>query len=103
MTRGVRSLAVIASTAPLVGLLGMMSGTPQVLNVLANRCGECSVGVSELFVFPAIGLLVASAAMLFHGMLTAWGERFRVEMKAGSLQLMNDLARSSTNSQRNTG
>jgi biopolymer transport protein ExbB/TolQ len=81
----------------------MLSGTPHVLNMHVYRCGECAGGVSELFVFPAIGVLVASAAMLFHGILTAWGERFRVEMKAGSLQLMNDLVRSSMNSQRNTG
>ena len=93
MKRGVDSLAVIALTAPFVGICGMLSGTPQVLNGLAHPCGECAVGVSELFVLPAIGLVVASAAMLFHGILYAWGEHFRVEMKTGSLKLMNDLVR----------
>jgi biopolymer transport protein ExbB/TolQ len=97
MMRGVGSLAVIASTAPFVGILGMLSGIPQVLNGLAHPCGECAVGVAELFVLPAIGLLVASASMLFRGILSAWGEHFRLEMKIGSLKLMNDLVRPSTN------
>jgi biopolymer transport protein ExbB/TolQ len=97
MKRGVNSLAVIASTAPFVGILGMLSGTPQVLNGIVHPCGECAGGAAELFVLPAMSLLVASAAMMFHGLLSAWGERFRVEMKAGSLQLMNDLVRPSTN------
>ena len=98
MKREVDSLAVIASTAPFVGILGMLSGTPQVLNGIVHPCGECAGGAAELFVLPAMGLVVASAAMLFHGVLSGWGERFRVEMNAGTLQLMNDLARPSTKS-----
>ena len=96
MRRGVDSLAVISATAPLVGILGMLSGTPHALNGLVHPCGECSGGPAELFVLPALGLLIASAAMLFHGILSVWGERFRIEMKAGSLQLLNDLVRPST-------
>jgi biopolymer transport protein ExbB/TolQ len=93
MMRGVTSLAVIAFAAPFVGILGMLSEIPRAL----NPCGECAGGLVETFVLPAIGLMLASAAMLFHGILSAWGERFRVEMKTGSLQLMNDLVRPSTN------
>ena len=71
----------------------MLSEVPQVLYSLVHPCGLCASGASELFVFPALGLLVGSAAMLIHGILSAWGERFRVEMKAESLKLMNDLVR----------
>ena len=71
MNRGVDSLAVVASTAPLVGILGMLSAAPQVLNGLTFPCQECGGGVAELFVLPAFGLMVASAAMLFHGILSA--------------------------------
>ena len=96
MMRGVGSLGVIASTAPFVGILGMHSETPQVLNELVHPCGECAPGVAEIFVLPVMGLVLASAAMLFDGILSAWGECFRVEMKAVSLKLVNDLARPST-------
>ncbi len=75
----------------------MLSGTPQVLNGIVHPCGECAGGAAELFVLPALGLLVASAAMFFHGVLFAWGERLRVEMNAGTLQLMNDVVRPSIN------
>jgi biopolymer transport protein ExbB/TolQ len=97
MTRGVGSLGVIASTAAFVGILGMHSETPYALNGLVHPCGECAGGLSEIFVLPAFGLMLASAAMLFHGILSAWGERSRVEMKAVSLELMNDLVRPTTN------
>ncbi len=75
----------------------MLGWTPQMLKGILLCRGECAGGPAELFVLPAFGLLVASAAMLFHGILSACGERFRVEMKAGSLKLMNDLVRPSTN------
>ena len=97
MKRGVGTLAAIASTAPFIGILGMLGGTPQVLKDILHPCGECAGGPAELFVFPAIGLVVASAAMLLHGVLSDWGEHFRIEMIAGTLQLMNDLVRPSTN------
>jgi biopolymer transport protein ExbB/TolQ len=101
MKRGVHSLAVIASTAPLVGILGMLSGIPAGLKQVAVfrlwPCGESAGGPAEVFVLPAIGLLVGSAAMLFHAILFALGERFRLEMKVESLELLNDLVRRPTN------
>jgi biopolymer transport protein ExbB/TolQ len=100
MKRGVDSLAVIASTAPLVGILGMLSGIPAGLKQVAVfrlwPCGDCAGGPAEVFVLPAIGLLVGSAAMLFHAILFAWGERFRLEMKIESLEVMNGLVRRPT-------
>jgi hypothetical protein len=41
--------------------------------------------------------LVASLAMLCHGVLSAKVAHFRAEMEAASLQLMSDLVRPSTN------
>ena len=99
MKRGVDSLAVIACTAPAVGALAMLDGTRHFLvNVIGCGYGDCAGGPSELFVLPAISLLIASIAMLLHGILSARIEYFRMEMKSATLQLMNDLVRPSTHS-----
>lgn len=99
MKRGVNSLAVIACAAPTIGVLAMLNETRQFFEGFA-RCGDCGCGYgdcaggpSELFVLPAAGLLVASVAMLFHGILSARIESLRVEMRTATLQLMNDLVR----------
>jgi len=95
MKREVNSLAVIACTAPSIGASGMLDGTRHMMVRIAlgplGPCGECSAGPSELFVLPAVGLLVASVAMLFHGILSARAECLRVEMRSATLQLMNEL------------
>ena len=98
MKRGIRSLAVIACTAPFLGILGMLSATPSVLKALTYRgYGDIAAAPSELFVLPAAGLLLASVATVFHRVLSARVEHFHVEMKSATLQLMNDLVRPSTN------
>ena|SRR5258708_31599418 len=66
MKRGVDALAVIACTAPSLGVLGMLDETRYFLRSL-RVCGygDCAGGPAELFVLPALGLLIASVAMFF--------------------------------------
>lgn len=98
MKRGIASLAIIAYTAPVLGILGMLTDTPGVLRALTYRgYGDAAGGPSELLVLPAAGLLIASVATLLHRVLSARVEHFRLEMKSETLQLMNDLVRPSTN------
>jgi biopolymer transport protein ExbB len=100
MKRGVGSLLVIARTAPGVGAFAMVVGILQALKALSmppNAACDCAGGPGEAFVLPAAGLLVASLAMLCHGVLSAKVAHFRAEMEAASLQLMSDLVRPSTN------
>ena len=44
--------------------------------------GDCAGGPSELFVLPAVGLLVASFAMFFHGILSVRMESIHLETQA---------------------
>jgi hypothetical protein len=44
-----------------------------------------------------MSIVVSAAVMVFHGLLTAMMERFRVETETATLQLMNALVRTSTN------
>jgi biopolymer transport protein ExbB/TolQ len=100
MKRGVGSLLMIARAAPGLGAFAMVVGILQALKALSmppNAACDCAGGPGEAFVLPAAGLLVASLAMFFHGVLSAKGDTFRAEMEAASLQLMNDLVRPSTN------
>jgi biopolymer transport protein ExbB/TolQ len=96
MKRRVDSVAAIARVAPYLGLLAMFTETRDYLKSLPGcGYGDCAGGPAEVFVLPAAGLLVASIAMVAHGILSDRIESFRIEMKCAALQLMNDLVQPS--------
>ena len=100
MGRGIRSLGVIARVSPLLGLLSLLEGTRQGLRLATldpQGLLDTSFGWSEIFVPFAMSIVVTAVMMVCHSILTAMMERFRVETKTTTLQLMNDLFRPSTN------
>ena len=80
----------------MIGVVGMLDGATQTLKIVRAPTGEEAWGFSEPFLLAAAGLLVASVAMLSHGILFAWVKRLRVEMETASLQLLNQLVRPSS-------
>ena len=98
MGGGIRSLNMIARTAPMLGGLALMDGLRQALvgwPPPANA--DVAGGWSEMFVPFAIGIAAASLAIVCHQSLSAWIERFRTETRIATLQLLNELVRPSTN------
>ena len=76
----------------------MLEGTRQELRIAALPYdADVEGGWSEVFVLFALSILVTLMAIVCKGLLSAMTERFRLEMKAATLQLMNDLVRPSTN------
>jgi biopolymer transport protein ExbB/TolQ len=97
MKRGLNSLAGIAATAPLVGLFGTVLG---VFEVFRGGSTEKSTlmrlyagSLSESLAPTALDLVVGVLAFCFYRYLLTRLENFDIEMKNGSLQLMDELAR----------
>jgi biopolymer transport protein ExbB len=79
LDRGLGGLKVIAATAPLLGLLGTVSGMITTFDALNTRgTGDAqalSGGISEALVTTEIGLWIAIPAVLLHTALQAWASR----------------------------
>lgn len=97
MKRGLNSLASIAVTAPLVGVVGT------VIVFVSSFRGIGSERSSGLIWFfralpdslapTALGLVVAVLAFCFYRYLSARLENFDIEMKNASLELVDELAK----------
>jgi biopolymer transport protein ExbB/TolQ len=84
MSRGLTSLATIASVAPFVGLFGTVLG---MINSFRGSCGSQSAelamvtqGISESLATTALGLLVAIPAVWLYWYLHAQLDAFDSEM-----------------------
>jgi biopolymer transport protein ExbB/TolQ len=97
LTRGLSSLATIASTAPWIGLFGTIIGIYNSFGGSAasreSLMAAIAEGLSRAFVPCAFGLVVAVVAMWCYRYLLAKVEVFDSEMEGASLQLINDLGR----------
>lgn len=69
--RGLRMLSLIGQIAPLLGLLGTVTGMIKAFFVIASLGGAVDVtklagGISEAMITTAFGLIVAVPAYIFH-------------------------------------
>jgi biopolymer transport protein ExbB len=95
MKRGLSSLASIAATAAFVGFLGTVF---DIANLFAGGSTEKTTfmyailgGLLRAMVPTAFGLAVAVLAFCFYRCLLSRLEDFDIEMKNGSLQLIDEL------------
>lgn len=67
-------LAVIATAAPLLGLLGTVTGMVKTFALITvfgtGNAGKLSAGISEVLVATELGLMVAIPALVIHGFLS---------------------------------
>ncbi|WP_027340267.1 MotA/TolQ/ExbB proton channel family protein [Halonatronum saccharophilum] len=76
MEKGLNVLDVIATIAPLLGLLGTVLGIIDSFNILAGAQGMASpsalsVGISQALISTAVGLIVAIPTMLMYSYLVS--------------------------------
>jgi len=95
MTRGLNSPATIATTAPLLGVLASCFGIASAFKGCGGEKWTCLAGtvegLSEALIPTAFGLAVAIVASLGYRSLRACVDRFEVEMRNLSTQLLNCL------------
>ncbi len=94
------ALGVTAAVAPLLGLLGTVTGMIATFNVLTEQgAGDPKAlagGISEALITTELGLLVAIPALLLGTLLSGYASRLLGQMEWASLHLLNTLHNQAT-------
>ncbi len=87
------AVLVTAAVAPLLGLLGTVTGMISTFDVITEfGTGNpklLSGGISEALITTELGLVVAIPALLAGNLLNGWAERIKTGVEQGALILMN--------------
>jgi biopolymer transport protein ExbB len=87
------AILVIAAVAPLLGLLGTVTGMIATFDILTEfGTGDprrLSGGISEALVTTQLGLMVAIPALLVGNLLNAWANRVSGSLDRAALMLIN--------------
>ncbi len=96
-----RSLAVIASISPLLGLTGTIFGMIRAFQTVAfsgealGKTEQLAEGIYEAMVTTAAGLLVAIPALIFYNLLSSKIDGLVAEMDRVSIEFAEELTASS--------
>jgi len=95
LQRFLGGIAVLAAVAPLLGLLGTVTGIIQTFGVIksygATDPGMMAGGISEALVTTASGLIIAIPILLFHSLLRGRVERIISDAEKHAATLLNCL------------
>ncbi|MFK7926621.1 MAG: MotA/TolQ/ExbB proton channel family protein, partial [Myxococcota bacterium] len=87
------AILVIAAVAPLLGLLGTVTGMIATFDIITEfGTGDprrLSGGISEALVTTQLGLIVAIPALLVGNVLSAWGNSVMGRIERAALHLLN--------------
>ena len=87
------AILVFAAVAPLLGLLGTVTGMISTFDVITEfGTGDprmLSGGISEALVTTQLGLMVAIPLLLIGNLLKGWAERILGRLERGALRVMN--------------
>jgi biopolymer transport protein ExbB len=86
-------IIVIAAVAPLLGLLGTVTGMISTFDIITEfGTGDpklLSSGISIALVTTEVGLAVAIPALIFGNLLSGWAESIKDAMEVAALHVMN--------------
>jgi biopolymer transport protein ExbB len=89
------TLAVIAGAAPLLGLLGTVTGMISLFEVITNYgTGDPKIlagGISEALITTEAGLMIAIPVMLLHNYLKNQSRHIQAEMEKHAIRILNRL------------
>jgi biopolymer transport protein ExbB len=92
------ALGTIAAVAPLLGLLGTVTGMIEVFDTIAKsgagHAGELSSGISQALITTATGLLVAIPALIAHSVFSGKVANLVTELEDAALRAMHGFYRS---------
>lgn len=101
LQRGLPFIAIAAATAPLLGLLGTVTGmihTFQKITVFGTGDAKpLAGGISEALVTTEFGLIVAIPSLIAHALLSRRAAGIRSNMEMSSLAFLNGLRPIDTN------
>lgn len=86
-------ILVLAAVAPLLGLLGTVTGMISTFDVITEfGAGDpklLSGGISEALVTTELGLIVAIPTLLLGNILSGWSSRIKTSLEHASLRVVN--------------
>jgi len=86
-------ITVIAAVAPLLGLLGTVTGMIQTFDVITefgtSDAKLLSGGIATALVTTELGLIVAIPCLLFGSLLNGWADRLKDDMEKAALKVIN--------------
>jgi len=86
-------IIVIAAVAPLLGLLGTVTGMISTFDIITEfGTGDpklLSSGISIALVTTEVGLAVAIPALIFGNLLSGWAESIKDDMEKAALHVIN--------------
>jgi biopolymer transport protein ExbB len=95
LDKNLSTLAVLAGAAPLLGLLGTVTGMIEVFNVITQYgTGDPKLlagGISEALVTTQVGLVVAIPILLAHNYLSNRSENIQGDMQKHAVRILNRL------------
>lgn len=95
LQRGLPLIAIASATAPLLGLLGTVTGmihTFELINLFGTGdARSLSSGISEALITTEFGLVVAIPALILHALLSRKVQAIRSTMELTSLAFVNGL------------
>ena len=95
LNRHLSTLAVIAAAAPLLGLLGTVTGMISLFEVITNYgTGDPKImasGISEALITTQTGLVVAIPILLVHNILRNRKNRLQEEMERNAIAILNRI------------
>lgn len=87
------TIIIIAAVAPLLGLLGTVTGMISTFDIITEfGTGDpklLSGGISEALVTTELGLIVAIPALIFGNLLSGWAESIKEDMEKAALTVTN--------------
>lgn len=101
LERGLPFLALAATTGPLLGLLGTVTGMIATFRIISGFGGGdpkmLAAGISEALVCTATGMAIAIPALLFHAILSRRAKGIIGSMEQTSVGFVNGLAEGEDN------
>jgi biopolymer transport protein ExbB len=87
------TIIIIAAVAPLLGLLGTVTGMISTFDIITEfGTGDpklLSGGISEALVTTELGLVVAIPALIFGNLLAGWADNIKEDMEKAALRVTN--------------
>ncbi len=95
LNKYVNTIAVIAGVAPLLGLLGTVTGMINLFEAITQYgTGDPQLmagGISEALVTTQMGLMIAIPLLLVHNYLKNWRIRIQSDLEKNSIDIINYL------------
>ncbi len=93
LERFLSTLSILAAIAPLLGLLGTVTGMINTFHVITYYgTGDprmMSSGISEALITTMLGLSVAIPIMLLHSLISRWVDNFIAKLEENAVALVN--------------